>query len=432
MNRQGRGKRNASPGFDEEARAMSSEDHPAILADPLVSTLLSASSSLIIIVDGYFNIIALNPAAKTLTAATDTPAIGQSIISLLPLQDQGVVQAHLMVMQQSQLSHSFQLLLGNRLLTASLHPVFEDECLMAVVMIADDETEQKRMEDDLFLSNQILSTVQHPMAIMNDQEQLQRVNDAFISVFAPDQKKLENVMIADILGVDNYEKIFGTQLEEARKGVPIESQNWYELPRLGRRYMRTHLYPLFSGRQAVSGLVLHVVDLTEMKQMEEKLHLLSITDVLTGLFNRNHFQIVSEAEMARSARYGIPLSYIMFDIDHFKGINDNYGHDTGDDILKAISQQVRAQIRDTDSMFRWGGEEFVLLLPHTTCNESVVLAERIRMGIEQINHEKVGTVTCSFGVTAYHGSESGQQLFSRLDELLYESKRSGRNRVTAE
>lgn len=403
--------------------------------DPLVQTLLDASSSLIMILDGQFKIIALNPAAAALIGGVYTSyddTTGRSILSVLPPQDQDVVRAHLMVMQRSQQAHSFQILLNARLFTASLHPVFAGEVLQTVVLIADDETEQKRMEDDLFLTNQILSTVQHPMAILDDQENLKRVNDAFVSVFTQGSGVLENMKIADMIGTDNYDQNIGQLMQEAKKGAPVGSQSWYKLPQQGERYLQTHIYPLFSGRQTISGLVFHAVDLTEMKRMEERLHQLSITDALTGLFNRNHFQTVSEAEMSRSARYGIPLAFIMFDIDHFKLVNDNYGHDCGDIILKAISSQVRHRIRDTDSLFRWGGEEFILLLPHTTCNEAVVLAERIRLGIENTAFETVGKVTCSFGVTAYHGREKGQDLFNRLDGLLYESKNKGRNRVTAE
>jgi len=411
---------------------MDMDEYLLLLNSPLVNTIMSASSSLIFILNEHFGVVAFNPAALSWPDLTGKVEIGNSILSLLPPQTKEVVKAHLMVVQQSQQAHHFQLMLGERLYTTSLHPVFKDDLLQSVVMISDDETEQKRMEDDLFLSNQILSTVQHPMAILDDQERLKRVNDAFISFFTPEKKIMENTIIADIMGIENYKKTIGQQLNEARKGTSVESQNWYQLPQLGQRFLRTHIYPLFSGRQTITGLVLHAVDLTEMKRMEEKLHQLSITDSLTGLFNRNHFQCVSEAEMSRSARYGIPLSFIMFDIDHFKRINDTHGHDSGDVVLKAISSQVLDQIRDTDSLFRWGGEEFILLLPHTTGNESVVLAERIRLGIENTAYEIVGKVTCSFGVTSYHGSESGQQLFSRLDELLYESKRSGRNRVTAE
>ncbi len=400
--------------------------------DSLFQTLLHSSSSLIVILNGEFEITALNPAACSLLGNSQVDLEGQNILAVLPQQGRDVIRAHLMVVQRSQQSHHFQLLLEERLFTTSLHPVISGEELIAVVIVADDETEQKRMEDDLFLSNQILSTVQHPMAILDDQENFRRVNDAFISVFSPGRSDLENVKFSDIVFNEKYGEIISQQFKEAKKGSSIDSQSWYTLPNLGERFLRIHIYPLFSGRQTISGLVFHAMDLTEMKLMEEKLHQLSITDTLTGLFNRNHFQTLSETEMSRSARYGIPLSFIMFDIDHFKRINDTYGHDNGDVVLKAIADLVRRKVRDTDSLFRWGGEEFILMLPHTTSNEAVVLAERIRLDIEQIVHEGIGKVTCSFGVTAYRGREPGQVLFNRLDGLLYESKNSGRNRVTAE
>lgn len=400
--------------------------------EALFHTLLDASSSLIIILNAELKIERLNPAASNLFAKSESALKGENILSVLPQQGKDVVRAHLMVVQRSQQAHHFQLMLGERLFTTSLHPVMSGDLLHSIVIVADDETEQKRMEDDLFLSNQILSTVQHPMAILDDQESFRRVNDAFMSVFSPKERKLENLKFGELFSNDKQREMIVQQFTEAKTGVAVDTQNWYDLPGLGKRFLRIHVYPLFSGRKTISGLVFHAMDLTEMKLMEEKLHQLSITDALTGLFNRNHFQNLSEAEMSRSSRYGIPLSFIMFDIDHFKRINDTFGHDNGDMVLKSISALVKRKVRDTDSLFRWGGEEFILMLPHTTSNEAVVLAERIRLDIENLDHERIGRVTCSFGVTAYRGREPGQALFNRLDDLLYESKNSGRNRVTAE
>jgi diguanylate cyclase (GGDEF)-like protein/PAS domain S-box-containing protein len=399
---------------------------------PHFQTLMTASTSLIIILDEALTITTLNPAAEACFNVSGEKVRGSSLQAIMGQEDRNVLNAHLMVTQRSLQPHYFQLLVKNRLFTATLHPLLQDDLMVGAIMIANDYTEQKRMEDDLYLTNQILSTVQHPMAILDEQERFKRVNGAFSAVFSPHKTDLEGARFSDIITRDWYEKNLLPQFEQARSGQPVESQNWYRFSHLGERFLRSHIYPLFSGQQSFSGLVLHFIDLTEMKRMEEKLLQLSITDALTGLFNRNHFQTLSEAEMARSSRYGIPLAFIMYDIDHFKRINDNFGHDQGDVVLKAISKQVQTQIRDTDSLFRWGGEEFILLLPHTTGNEAVVLAERIRLGIEHTPFSIVGQVTCSFGVTAYNGRESGSHLFNRLDELLYESKKGGRNRVTAE
>ena len=121
----------------------------------------------------------------------------------------------------------------------------------------------------------------------------------------------------------------------------------------------------------------------------------------------------------------------MFDIDHFKRINDTYGHDIGDDVLVNLSELVKTCIRETDIFARWGGEEFMLLLPHTTMLNASKLAERIRAIIEKNNFPTVGTITSSFGVTQYVNTDTAETFTKRVDRALYKAKETGRNRVIA-
>jgi diguanylate cyclase (GGDEF)-like protein len=119
----------------------------------------------------------------------------------------------------------------------------------------------------------------------------------------------------------------------------------------------------------------------------------------------------------------------MFDIDHFKGINDTFGHDAGDNVLKKLAEIVKKEIRDTDIFARWGGEEFIILLPNTQVNGGTEFAERLRKKIEDKNFKNPETVTVSLGVTAFKTDDTEDSFLKRVDDGLYLAKKNGRNRV---
>ncbi|ADH84940.1 GGDEF domain-containing protein [Desulfurivibrio alkaliphilus] len=154
------------------------------------------------------------------------------------------------------------------------------------------------------------------------------------------------------------------------------------------------------------------------------------TDQLTGLNNRRRFKELLDQELIRYRRIPKPLSLLIFDIDHFKRVNDTYGHETGDLVLKEMAQLLQATVRRTDTPARWGGEEFLVLLPATTAEAAMALAEKLRQAIEEHDFPRVGRVTASFGVAAFHdGEQEESALLRRVDKALYQAKRQGRNRV---
>lgn len=165
------------------------------------------------------------------------------------------------------------------------------------------------------------------------------------------------------------------------------------------------------------------------KAMKEITHL-SVTDSLTHLFNRRYIYDLLEKEVYRSNRYGDNLSIIILDIDFFKVVNDTYGHNVGDEILKAISQILVDNVRKTDVVSRWGGEEFVILCNNIDSHQAVCLAEKIRQILNEAVFEVCGNISCSFGVSTFQKEESIESLINRADEALYISKHSGRNKVT--
>ena len=153
------------------------------------------------------------------------------------------------------------------------------------------------------------------------------------------------------------------------------------------------------------------------------------TDALTGLSNRVRLDEALQNEMHRTQRYGNTFSIIILDIDHFKRVNDTHGHLAGDAVLKKIAGVLAANLRQTDTAGRWGGEEFLILLPHQGRPTARALAEKLRTAIESTAFPGIGRITSSFGVAAYAAQDSVESLVKRADAALYAAKRSGRNRV---
>ena len=165
--------------------------------------------------------------------------------------------------------------------------------------------------------------------------------------------------------------------------------------------------------------------------MRRWLHELSNTDDLTKVANRRYIMEVMEFEVGRSHRYKTPLCAALLDIDHFKSINDTYGHHVGDDVLKHVAKLYQEGMRKMDMVGRYGGEEFVLVLPHTHISAAKQVLERLRKTTEAQVFENMldRQVTVSIGLAELSDSEAMDDFLKRADDVLYEAKRSGRNRI---
>jgi diguanylate cyclase (GGDEF)-like protein len=171
-----------------------------------------------------------------------------------------------------------------------------------------------------------------------------------------------------------------------------------------------------------------------LRKAHNELERLASTDPLTGLYNRRHFVQLAESEVGRSRRYGHSLAAIMLDIDHFKQVNDIYGHGAGDKVLVLVAECCRRQLRSGDTAGRYGGDEFVIVLPESGLPAAEQFAERFRLRVmqESIDLEQNLTVTVSLGVAALQGEGlTLEALLSRADKALYLAKRSGRNCVSS-
>ena len=168
-------------------------------------------------------------------------------------------------------------------------------------------------------------------------------------------------------------------------------------------------------------------DITQEEIYKNELQKSVITDPLTGLYNRRYYYEKIKEEMYAAKRYGLALSIIMTDIDFFKKVNDTHGHDVGDEVLKVYSKLLQENLRESDIICRIGGEEFIIILPHTKKEQAVKIAEKLRKRVQQ--SKKILPITMSFGVTEYINGESEDYIFKRVDEALYRAKEKGRNKV---
>jgi len=228
-----------------------------------------------------------------------------------------------------------------------------------------------------------------------------------------------------------------TASDTGRQQVVFEHFNeaddrWYQL--------QETMISWFDGRKAKYSIG---VDITSLKEVQnslaeahvritlqnQELERLSVTDRLTGLGNRRKLDAAFVQEFDRSLRYRQPLSLVITDVDKFKMVNDQFGHQAGDLVLVTIADILRRTVRRTDVLGRWGGEEFMVICPNTNTLGAAALAEHLREAISRQDITLVGRKTCSFGVAEWDGKESLDTWAARADAALYRAKENGRNRV---
>ncbi len=184
----------------------------------------------------------------------------------------------------------------------------------------------------------------------------------------------------------------------------------------------------------ITGIVLLIVHLT-IRHYQQRLEAMATTDSLTGLANRHALDILLEQQTREASRHHRVMSAIMLDIDHFKRLNDRRGHLAGDEVLRGVAATLKENLRASDIACRWGGEEFLIILPQTELGAATQVAESLRQAIEKqtysLNDEKI-SVTISAGASTYRENETCDSLIARTDTLLYQAKNNGRNRVCPE
>ena len=195
------------------------------------------------------------------------------------------------------------------------------------------------------------------------------------------------------------------------------------------RHVQTYAGPIEIYGNKLMLCIVH--DITEQKRLELELERAALHDALTGLLNRRHFYQITEPAQTHTTSLTQDYSLLLIDTDRFKSINDLFGHLKGDDVLCALARTLESCARKDDLVFRWGGEEFVLLLPRTSLDAALNLAEVIRATVAKVSLPGLPRFTVSIGVARHEANESIDELFKRVDDALYKAKNEGRNRVLA-
>ncbi|KWT82511.1 GGDEF domain-containing response regulator [Candidatus Magnetominusculus xianensis] len=318
-------------------------------------------------------------------------------------------------------------------------PVNNNDLLNALVKVARAVSQQKEIE----AKNEFIRTIldNNPTFIMiTDIEEIYFLNSSFLNflgfeTFDEFLEKGKNVNRFMVVKEDSFYKgkSFNVWIKEAIAGEKtdciVHMAGKDQLKSEARAYIiHANAIPELQTRKR------YLVTFTDISHIEcdrKMFQDLATKDALTNIFNRKKFEDELKKEIERSLRYNNYLSLIIFDIDHFKSVNDTYGHPTGDYVLKEITKLVTENIRKYDIFARYGGEEFVILTPETNLAGAKDLAEKIREIIQDSVFKEVGKVTCSFGVSEYVKQEDPAGFIKKADYALYIAKNKGRNRVKA-
>lgn len=242
----------------------------------------------------------------------------------------------------------------------------------------------------------------------------------------------ERDCLADVVIKKNYEKLsdyYDHYVPSAFFHEGLRAEGWIPIPHRDSRYLIIDAIPICDEEGELMIVIETIQDITSRKKLEEELEKMASTDALTGVQNRHRFEEVILSEISRVKRYNGSMALIMFDLDYFKNINDTYGHNTGDTVLRQVADIIKNNIRETDTVCRWGGEEFLVLCAEADEKEAVQIAEKLRLLIERHPFDEIKSLTMSCGVTVYTEEDTMDSFISRADEALYLAKEQGRNTV---
>ncbi len=307
-----------------------------------------------------------------------------------------------------------------------------------------DITKEKELEKKLKENEELFSTIFNGMTegvYINDTRILY-ANPAAVEFFGYPEKELYNMNIWDLFG-EKDRPVIKANIERRLNGERFYFEyTFHTFTKKGKeKYILFHVQTIvYQGRFVALAIFFDITDkvLLERELEKEKLRFqeLSETDPLTGIFNRRKLDNILDGYVKLALRYNMPLSLIMFDIDHFKEINDNYGHQIGDNILIELANLIKTNLRETDFFARFGGEEFMILMPETNLIYAKAKAESLRKLIEENVFKYIYRLTCSFGVVEYGGKDNFgntqdiiNSFIKRVDNALYRAKENGRNRV---
>ena len=321
----------------------------------------------------------------------------------------------------------------------------EDDRNTVSTCIAGDVSEKKKEKETIEQSARFLDTIFHsirdPFVILDCNYTIVRANRAYSA--------LKNVGLGDLIDRKCYEVTRNRSAvcddcivaKTVRTGEPSSKEKKVPSRHGTEEWIEIYTYPIINEEHEVTHVIEYVRNITDRKRADEQrqlfiqeLEMLSSVDALTGLLNRRMLYDRLRHEIERVRRYKVDLALMFCDLDYFKEINDTHGHKVGDEVLKMVAGILKKSLRTSDIVGRYGGDEFLIVLPQTSLKGAHDLAERIREAVQEMRYEvyegqSVGT-TMSIGVTYYTGGETDvDALINRIDTALYVSKRAGKNQV---
>ncbi|MES9945766.1 MAG: diguanylate cyclase [Candidatus Thiodiazotropha sp.] len=303
-----------------------------------------------------------------------------------------------------------------------------------------DITHLKQIEEQLTESHnyiqRVVDAIADPTLVIDiNNHQLQLVNKSALNLYT-NEKQLKKGMTCYRLSHKRNTPCSGkhdpcpiAEIQKTKKAVSVVHKHYDNEGRV--MHVDVRATPIFdeSGEHLVQIIESHR-DITDTINMEKQLLHIAETDRLTQIYNRTKFDEELKNQIAWAGLTNNYFGLIMLDLDHFKEVNDNHGHDIGDKVLKTTVELLHKRIRKSDILARWGGEEFMIITPQIQQDDLLSMVESLRTAIEEIKHPKVGTVTASFGASMLTPNDNIQSLLKRVDMALYRSKNSGRNRCT--
>lgn len=304
-----------------------------------------------------------------------------------------------------------------------------------------DISDRVRMEETLRESEnrfrQLAASV-NEVFWLRDEEAILYVNPAYDRIWGRSRDALygDPAAILEAVHPEDHNEAATLFLAEALKRDESNATFRIRRPDGALRWIQAHCYPVADEAGRVTRVAGTAVDVTELKQVQLELEQSNaalereaLYDRLTGVANRRYFEDLLDREVRRADRNGGPFALVMFDLDYFKRVNDGYGHNSGDAVLTGVVERVASRLRQSDVLGRWGGEEFMILLPGTDAATAGEVAEALRARVDEAPFPVVGSVTISLGVAEYRPHELRKELVRRVDEALYYAKGAGRNRV---
>lgn len=286
------------------------------------------------------------------------------------------------------------------------------------------ETEELRIKEKNDFEN-ILNVNIDMLCVSTSAGYFSKINNQFEEILGYKLNELEGLNFLNLVHEEDYNSTIKAMEDINDRKEVIGFTNRYRCKDGSYKYIE------WRSKLMGDNVYSSARDVTSNKLQEAELTLNAMMDKLTNLYNRHYLYQVVGNYMEYADRYEVPLSVLILDLDFFKRVNDTWGHPIGDEILKMTAKMMKEAIRESDILVRFGGEEFLVLMPQTSIEGAIVVAEKIRMAIEEANHPITGKITASLGAAERMKMESFRHLYYRVDKALYEAKETGRNRVVA-